>query len=95
MSKTPGIDFIRRRFAQLVAPAMGWRTEPFYKNGSPQYGNVQIEKVFGGRYRVTQLCQGSTGERNLSEAFTKRELSVWMDGVLLGAQTFGKDQRRL
>lgn len=84
-----GIQFIRRRFSQIVAPAMGWRVEPFYIDHKPNHGAVQIESVYGARYRVVQLCEDSTGERNLSDPLTKRELLVWMDGILRAATVLG------
>lgn len=37
------IDFIRRRFEQIVAPAMGWRAEPFYTAGVPNHGRLRLE----------------------------------------------------
>jgi hypothetical protein len=84
------IDFIRRRFVQQVCPVLGWNCAPFYIRGDqglkPNHGAVQIEKVYGRRWRVVQLCENSTGERNLSDAYTKGELLAWMEGLLVAAK---------
>lgn len=85
MEKT-SIQFVRRRFSQIVAPVMGWNVGPFFIDGKPQHGNVQLENVFGARYRIVQLCEDSTGERNLSDAYTKSEMLVYLDGILRGSE---------
>lgn len=80
------IIFIRRRFSTIICPIMGWRSEPFYKDGKPNHGAVQIERIYGARWRVVQLHEIGTGERTLSDALTKAELLAWMDSILVAAR---------
>lgn len=83
------IDFLRRRLAHVIAPAMGWIVEGDYKT----VGRVYIEKAaVGANYRLVQIVGKTGGERNLSDTLSKRELLAFMDGLLFAAEKFsGKD----
>lgn len=87
------IEFIRRRLLQHVGPAMGWTVGPAYMTGpdgaKPNHGAVWIEQAANKKYwRVVQMMENSTGERNLTDNFTKSELLAWMDGVLKASDVF-------
>lgn len=81
------VDFLRRRLERLVCPVMGWNYGPAYSAGPtgaiPNHGAVWIEQAPNAKYwRVCQMLEDSTGERNLSDNYTKDELLAWMDGIL-------------
>lgn len=86
------IEFLRRRFANIVCPAMGWNYGEAYSSNDAggikaNHGNVWIEQAPNKKYwRVCQMLENSTAERNLSDNFTKSELLAWMDGVLRGSE---------
>lgn len=99
MSNQIKIDFLRNRLTSLVGPAMGWSIGHAYKTQAnaqtgevrtvPNHSAVWIEQAPNPKYwRVCQMCEDGTGERNLTDNYTKPELLAWMDGILKAAEIF-------
>ena len=81
---------IRNRFEERTSKDLGVYTG---KKGTyevkPKKDIYKIDESYGG-YRLTKQSKGGTGEKDLSEKYTAKEMDIYLRGLSAGAKIKSK-----
>ena len=75
---------LKNRFEERVAPALGVKTRKGGYEVRPKKDIYDIDQGYGG-YRLVKQPKGGTGEADLSDRYTAKEMNIYLKGVEQGA----------